>query len=178
MMQMTRLFLLVAGLLLLSGCTGGAQHEDLKSFMAEVKEKPVGDIEPLPTFRAYKTFKYGAMAMRSPFEPPLDFDVADSVTGKEKVSAPDEGRKKEYLEGYNFAALSLVGTLSQDGQIWSLVNDGGGGIHRVTVGNYMGKNHGRITSVSDTKADVIEVVPDGKGSWVERPRTLVLKEKD
>jgi type IV pilus assembly protein PilP len=178
MMQMTRLFLLVAGLLLLSGCTGGAQHEDLKSFMAEVKEKPVGDIEPLPTFRAYKTFKYGAMAMRSPFEPPLDFDVADSVTGKEKVSAPDEGRKKEYLEGYNFAALSLVGTLSQDGQIWSLVNDGGGGIHRVTVGNYMGKNHGRITSVSDTKADVIEVVPDGKGSWVERPRTLALKEKD
>ena len=178
MTQMTRLFLLVAGLLLLSGCTGGAQHEDLQSFMAEVKAKPVGDIEPLPTFRAYKTFRYGAMAMRSPFEPPLDFDVADSVTGKEKVSAPDEGRKKEYLEGYNFAALSLVGTLSQDGQIWSLVNDGGGGIHRVTVGNYMGKNHGRITSVSNTKADVIEVVPDGKGSWVERPRTLALKEKD
>lgn len=178
MTKMTRLFLVVVGLLLLSGCTGGGQHEDLQRFMTDVKAKPVGDIEPLPTFRAYKTFRYGAIAMRSPFEPPLALDVASSVTGKEKVSAPDEGRKREYLEGYNFAALSLVGILSKDGQIWSLINDGGGGIHRVTVGNYVGKNHGRITSVTSSRADVIEVVPDGKGSWVERPRTLALKEKD
>ncbi|MEH6528566.1 MAG: pilus assembly protein PilP [Porticoccus sp.] len=178
MTKMTRLFFVIVGFVILSGCSGGGQHEDLQRFMADAKAKPVGDIEPLPTFRAYKTFRYGAIAMRSPFEPPLALALTDSVTGSEKVPAPDKGRKREYLESYNFAALSLVGILSKDGQFWSLINDGGGGIHRVTVGNYVGKNHGRITSVSDSKADVIEVVPDGKGSWVERPRTLALKEKD
>ena len=177
MAKMTRLFLVTLGVSLMLGCTGGGKHEDLQRFMVDVKAKPAGEIEPLPTFRAYKTFKYSAVAMRSPFDPPL-VRLADAMTGNDKAQAPDEGRKKEYLEGFNFSALSLVGILSKDGQIWSLINDGDGGIHRVTVGNYMGKNHGRITSVTGSKADVVEIVPDGKGDWVERTRTLALKEKD
>ena len=177
---MIRLMGLIAcvGMFLISGCSGGNQYEDLHSFMAEVKAKPSGEVDPLPTFRSYKTFSYGAMAMRSPFDPPLVLAATDSVSGENKVQPPDENRKKEYLENYNFAALSMVGALSKNGEMWSLVNDGSGGIHRVAKGNYMGKNHGRIIAVSNSKIDVIEVVPDGKGEWVERPRTLALKEKE
>jgi type IV pilus assembly protein PilP len=163
---------------LTSGCSSESQHGDLQNFMVKVRAKPAGEVAPLPTFRSYKTFSYGAMAMRSPFEPPLALAAIDTTSGDHKVLPPDENRKKEYLENYNFAALSMVGALSKNGQIWSLVNDGGGGIHRVTAGNYMGKNHGRIVSVTNSKIDVIEVVPDGQGEWVERPRTLALKEKD
>lgn len=177
---MTRYLGLAAlvGVVLTSGCSGDGQHADLQDFMAKVKERPSGVVDPLPTFRSYKTFGYGAMAMRSPFEPPMILATTASVSGDNKVEAPDENRKKEYLENYNFAAISMVGALSKDGHIWSLVNDGSGGIHRVTAGNYMGKNHGRITLVTNSKVDVIEVVPDGKGEWVERPRTLALKEKE
>ena len=178
MTKVINLFSVVLGVVLISGCAGKGQHEDLQRFMVDTKAKPAGEIEPLPTFRAYKTFSYGAVAMRSPFDPPLALAVGDTVTGKDKVQAPDETRKREYLEGFNFAALSMVGVLSKNGQVWSLIDDGNGGIHRVTVGNYMGKNHGRITSVTAAKADVIETVPDGKGNWVERPRTLALNEKD
>ena len=172
------LMALLVGVVITAGCSGGGQHEDLNDFMANVKEKPSGEVEPLPTFRSYKTFGYGAMAMRSPFDPPLVLAAMDSISGENKVQPPSENRKKEYLENYNFAALSMVGALSKDGQIWSLVNDGGGGIHRVTTGNYMGKNHGSIVTVTNTKVDVVEVVPDGKGEWVERPRTLALEEKE
>jgi len=171
-------FMALVGVVLTSGCSGGGQHEDLQDFMAEVRKKPSGVVDPLPTFRSYKTFSYGAMSMRSPFEPPMTLATTNSVSGDNKVEAPDESRKKEYLENYNFAAISMVGALSKDGHIWSLVNDGSGGIHRVTAGNYMGKNHGRIILVTNSKVDVIEVVPDGKGEWVERPRTLALKEKE
>ena len=171
-------FMALVGVVLTSGCNGGSQHEDLQDFMAEVRKKPSGVVDPLPTFRSYKTFSYGAMAMRSPFEPPMTLATTASVSGESKVEPPDENRQKEYLENYNFAAISMVGALSKDGNIWSLVNDGSGGIHRVTTGNYMGKNHGRITLVTNSKVDVIEVVPDGKGEWVERPRTLALKEKE
>ena len=60
---------------------------------------------------------------------------------------------------------------------WSLIDDGAGQIHRVTVGNYVGRNHGRIVQVTENRTDVIEIIPDGEGGWVERPRTLSLKEK-
>ena len=158
---------------LLVGC-GGEQHEDLRVFMESAKTQPVGEIEPLPTFRPYQTFRYSAIALRSPFDKPLSAIAKEDSSGKLAVE-PDENRKKEYLEGFNFSSFSLVGVLDQGGTTWSLVDDGDGGVHRITIGNYLGKNHGKITGVSDTRMEVLEIVPDGKGDWVERPRTLALK---
>lgn len=178
MAKLNGLFLVIAGCVLLSGCAGDGNHNDLQKYMKEVKARPVGEIEPLPTFRSHKTFRYGAIAMRSPFDAPLLAGSGDSVVGKSTVEPPNENRKREYLESFNFAALSMVGILSRQDQIWSLIDDGSGGIHRVTVGNYLGKNYGRITAISNARVDVIEIVPDGKGNWVERPRTLGLNEKD
>ncbi|WP_339645291.1 pilus assembly protein PilP [uncultured Porticoccus sp.] len=178
MAKLKGLTFLIAGCVLLSGCSGDKSYNDLQNYMQEIKSRPVGEIEPLPTFRSHKTFRYGAIAMRSPFDAPLIAGSAESVAGKSTVEPPSENRKKEYLESFNFAALSMVGILSRKGQMWSLINDGSGGIHRVTVGNYLGKNYGRITAISNAKVDVIEIVPDGKGNWVERPRTLGLNEKD
>jgi len=178
MARLMGLFFVFVSCVLASGCAGDGEHKDLQQFMKEVKARPSGDIEPIPTFRSYKTFRYGAIAMRSPFDPPLLVADGEKLAGKNTVDAPNESRKKEYLESYNFAALSMVGILSKDVMIWSLINDGSGGIHRVTVGNYLGKNHGRIKTITESKVEVVEIVPDGKGNWVERPRTLALREKE
>ncbi|TNE82936.1 MAG: pilus assembly protein PilP [Deltaproteobacteria bacterium] len=172
------LWFVIVGCVLISGCAGDGDHQDLREFMKEVKARPTGEIDPIPAFRAYKHFRYSAIAMRSPFEPPLVVAAGENGAGKNTVEAPDESRKREYLEGFNFASLSMVGVLSKNGQMWALIDDGSGGIHRVTVGNYLGKNFGRIKAMSGAKVEVVEVVPDGKGSWVERPRTLALREKD
>ena len=174
-MNIYRLALLVAGALLIQGCSQ-QEHSDLHQFMAAEKAKPAGEIEPLPTFSAYKTFNYAAIAFRRPFEPPMLLGPEESIKGRKTVE-PDMSRKKEHLESFNFSALTLVGTVTKDGVMWSLVNDGQGGIHRVKVGNYMGKNHGKIVSVSGSRIDLVEIVPDGKGSWIERPRALALQEK-
>ncbi len=157
----------------LAGCVGD-KNKDLQVFMEEAKSQPVGEIEPLPTFRPYQTFRYSAIALRSPFDKPLSAIAKEDSAGKLAVE-PDEHRKKEYLEGFNFSSFSLVGVLDQGGTTWSLVDDGDGGVHRITVGNFLGKNHGKITGVSNTRMEVLEIVPDGKGGWVERPRTLALK---
>ena len=161
---------------LLSGCSG-EKNKDLQVFMEDAKQQPVGEIEPLPTFRPYQTFRYSAIALRSPFDKPLTAIAKEDSSGKLAIE-PDENRKKEYLEGFNFSSFSLVGVLDQGGTTWSLVDDGEGGVHRITVGNFLGKNHGKITGVSDTRMEVLEIVPDGKGGWVERPRTLALKGSD
>ncbi|OUS05496.1 hypothetical protein A9Q90_06400 [Gammaproteobacteria bacterium 54_18_T64] len=163
----------VLALGILVGC-GDGQHEDLRLFMDDARNQPVGEIEPLPTFRPYQTFRYSAIAMRSPFDMPLSAIAKEDSSGKLAVE-PDENRKKEYLEGFNFSSFTLVGMLDQGDTSWSLVNDGEGGVHRITIGNYLGKNHGQITGVSDTRMEVLEIVPDGKGGWVERPRTLAMK---
>jgi type IV pilus assembly protein PilP len=157
----------------LGGCAGG--HEDLDTYIADTMARPSGEIEPVPTFRPYKTYKYAASALRSPFEAPQRITAVDSEYGRVAV-APDETRPRELLESFSFAALTMVGILEKDGIIWALIDDGRGGIHRVTTGNYLGKNHGKIVSLSGSQVDVIEIVPDGKNGWVERPRTLALKE--
>lgn len=159
---------------LLIGCGSGG-HEDLTVFMEGARNQPVGEIEPLPTFKPYQTFTYSAIALRSPFDAPLSAVAKDDSSGKAAIE-PDESRKKEYLESFNFSAFALVGGLHQGDVAWSLIDDGEGGVHRVTTGYYLGKNHGRITAVSSSRLEVIEIVPDGKGGWVERPRTLALKE--
>ncbi len=70
----------------------------------------------------------------------------------------------------------MVGTLANDGGVFALVS-GAGGVHRVKVGDYLGRNHGRILAIDESKIDVVEIVPDGEGGWLERPRSLSLKER-
>jgi type IV pilus assembly protein PilP len=49
-------------------------------------------------------------------------------------------------------------------------------VHRLKVGDYLGRNEGRIVAISSAQVDVVEIVPDGQGAWLERPRTIPLKE--
>lgn len=162
--------------ILLSGCGGDTQFTDIKAKMAEVKTKPKGRIEPPPEFKVYKAFSYSAAAMRSPFERPLEVELAALPQRRTNVK-PDFNRPKEVLEQFGIDALSMVGTLMRPGaSLFALVKDPDNGLHRVKEGNYLGRNFGKITSISTNKVDVIEIVSDGQDGWVERPRTLVLRE--
>ena len=63
------------------------------------------------------------------------------------------------------------------GSLYALVQDPDSGLHRVKEGNYVGRNFGKVTTITPNKLDVIEIVSDGQDGWVERPRTLVLREE-
>ena len=87
---------------------------------------------------------------------------------------PDFNRVKQYLEQYTIAQLAMVGTLAQGPVTYALVQDGDGGVHRVQPGDFMGTDHGRIRGVGESSIELIEIVPDGIGGWVERERTVAL----
>lgn len=164
--------LIVSGLLL-AGC-GSADFSDLDSFMAEKKARPGGIIEPIPTFKAYEAFSYSAAVQRSPFNRPIK--VRD-IAQLQAISAikPDKDRAKEFLEQYTFDSLSMVGTLEKGEADWTLIQDPEGGVHRVQVGEFLGRNHGKIVQMTDTYIAVVEIVSDGSADgWVERPRTIKL----
>jgi type IV pilus assembly protein PilP len=43
------------------------------------------------------------------------------------------------------------------------------------VGDFLGRNHGKIVEMTDTYVAVVEIVSDGtQDGWVERPRTIEL----
>lgn len=167
--------LLVVGLLGLAGCGSSSDFADLRSYMDEVRAKPKGAIEPLPTFQPYESFTYRAASLRSPFQPPVKIDVVARQKGSAEIK-PDESRVKQFLEGFNIETFEMVGTLRNDRELFALVN-GAGGVHRVKVGDYLGRNHGKIILIDESKVDVMEIVPDGEGGWLERPRSLTLKER-
>ena len=71
-------------------------------------------------------------------------------------------------------SLKMMGTLTLKGSVYALVRDGDGVVHRVTVGNYMGQNFGKIIKISQAGLVLREIVPDGQGGWVERDTTVQL----
>ena len=162
-------------LLVVSGCSSSSDQKDLRDFMAETKRRPQGQIDPLPPFEVYQPFAYSAMTLRSPFERPAPIE---KETKGGRTVEPDLSREKEYLEGFNIASLSMVGTLSKGGKLWALVDDGQGKVTPVTIGNYMGKNFGKIISTERLQLEIMEIVADGSSGWVERPRIIKLVAKE
>lgn len=156
---------------LLSGC-GGSDYSDLQAFMNEVNARPAPPIQPLKTFTPAEPFAYEAMSLRSPFEPPVVVRPTERPKGPQVK--PNPNRVKQYLERFTIASLSMVGTLSQGPSMYALIQDKDGGVHRVQQGDYMGTDHGQIQSINEANIELVEIVPDGTGSWVQRIRTVSL----
>ncbi|MCT2530084.1 pilus assembly protein PilP [SAR92 clade bacterium H921] len=160
-------------LLLMTSCSDIRQPDDLYEKMADWRNLPQSHIEPLPRFMEVQRYRYSNLGMRSPFVPPMVMIGDERVTGN-AVSEPNHSRPKEALELFNYSALSMVGSLAKGDRIWALIDDGNGRIHRVSTGNYLGRNFGKIIGIDNIELDVLEIVPDGKRGWVSRPRTLVI----
>lgn len=169
------LFFIVSSLLV--GCVGSSEHADLQEFIDETKKRPQGQVDPLPAFSPYEAFTYGAARLRNPFDQAV-VEQKNAIVGARSDVKPNLNRTKELLENHNFASLSMVGTFEKSGTFWVLVDDGEGQVHYLKQGNYLGKNHGKVVAVNNTQIDVIEIVTDGLDGWVERPRSLKLKEKE
>lgn len=173
---MTARFACVLLPFLLVGCGSDASISDLERFVAQVKARPGGAIEPVPTFENYEPFVYQANALRSPFIAPVEVREVAEPQSDPNIK-PNLDRSREYLEQFSLDALAMVGTLAlRQGVNFALIADAEGQVSKVTVGNFIGQNYGRITAVAENRIEVTEIVPDGGQGWLERPRTLVLKD--
>jgi len=158
---------------ILAGCGMGDPYADIKKFMDEVDAKPKGTIEPLPEFLPYQAFAYGAGDLRSPFDPPIEVKPIDPARKNPDVK-PNFDRVKQYLEQFDMTQLAMVGTLAQGSRMYALMRDARGGVHRVQTGDYMGTDHGKIVAIDEGSIEMLEIVSDGAGGWVERERTVSL----
>lgn len=164
-------------LLLLVGCSGN-DHRDLIKYMQEVHKRPPKPIEPAPAFEEYTSFSYSAAGLRSPFEPPVEIEWGDLGELERRPDVrPDPTRPKEFLENFSIGSITMMGTIEKDGELWALVNDGTGNVHRVRRGNYLGRNHGRIVGIDKLQVTVVEIISDGSSGYLERPKVIRLAER-
>ena len=155
---------------MLLGCMSGVDDE-LLSYVDEIKARPGGRIEALPQIKPYETFTYAADDVRSPFVP--DRPAASAAMAGPK---PIHDRDKEYLEQFPLDTLAMVGTLDRIGQTFGLVKTKDGMVHRITSGNYVGQNDGRVTNVDDAGIRLEELVPDGIGGFYKRSAEIGLSD--
>lgn len=158
---------------LLVGCSAYDDHSDLQEFMNNARSVPSSPIEPPPTFEPYEPFVYSAAGLHSPFQMPTGESLT-LLAGRKSTVKPDFSRPKEPLEFFNLNGLKMVGSLEKDDQIWALIDDSEGGIHRVTDGNHLGRNFGRVIYTGRDRVELIEIVSDGREGWLERPKTISL----
>jgi type IV pilus assembly protein PilP len=171
----TRLVCCGGLLLMLAACSNNEEMAALQDEISAVVNRPPGVIEPPPEFVTYEAFDYSAASLRSPFELPIDANALRANQQNSNVR-PDENRTPEILENFAIGNLVVVGTLSRGSQRWALIRDETGNITRAGIGNYMGRNHGRIVGIGETQIDVVEIVTTGDGGWIERPQTLTMQE--
>jgi len=167
---LTRSFAAVIAAVSLSAC-GGA-NDDLRAYIDEVKARPGGRIDPLPQVEPAPTFVYEAGTRRSPFTP--DAPQRRVNADPNAIDGPDPNRPREFLEQFPLDTLRMVGTLADRRASFGLVQTGDGLVHRVAIGNHMGQNYGRIVAISDSEIQLVEIISDGLGGYLERPAAIAL----
>lgn len=169
---------LLTGLLFslaLTGCSG-SDHADLQAYADAVIARQKPRIDPLPEFKPYPIYIYAAGELRDPFQESAFIQQQADIVIEGSGIKPPERDTREPLEDFPLDSLRMVGTLEQKGTMWALLQDGEGSIHRVKTGNYLGKNYGKILSITEHQVDILEIVPNGIGAYVERPAKIALSE--
>ena len=160
---------------LLTAC--GGQQDDLDRYITEVKARPATPIPPIPAVRTYTPYQYEGLLGRDPFRRSTS-EGSDQVaqSGPSTGPRPDLQRPREYLERFELDTLTMVGTFTKETNDWALIQDPDGVIHRVSVGNYMGKNHGKVSVVSGGEVQLSEFIADGLGGWLVRDAAIALED--
>jgi type IV pilus assembly protein PilP len=160
-----RWLLLALAVAALAGCTRGTA--EVEEFVRREREKPAPPLPPLPVIRQFERFEYAAQSLRDPFSRPIP--ERNTATGPRPRSGP-----REELESFPLDGLDMVGTIGVGGSLVGLVMAPDRVVRRVRSGNYLGQNEGRITAVFEDRIEIVELVPDGAGGWMERQAQIAL----
>jgi type IV pilus assembly protein PilP len=171
----TKVAAAIAGLMLLAAC-GGEEQGELKQELAAMTKDLRGRVDPLPQVKSYEPVPYKGESMVDPFVPSRIVVAQAAIGGGGGGGVqPDLNRPKEPLEAFPLEALQMVGTLSQNRDMYALVR-AGANLFRVKKGNYMGQNFGVITGIEEGQISLKEVVQDSGGDWVERSTAVQMVE--
>jgi type IV pilus assembly protein PilP len=163
--------LLLVCVLSLGGCAGNIS--DVQTEVARIKALEPPPLDPLPVIKTFETFTYVPNERRDPFTTDVE---EDAEVATQSGPRPNPERRKELLEGFPLDSLDMVGTIGGGATgLVALVKDPEGTIHRVSAGNYLGENDGRIVGVNEEGINLVELISNGIGGFMERKASISLE---
>lgn len=165
----------LGSLTLLGACSN--PEEELQAWMDEQKRTVRPTVKPLDAPKKFDPQAYASADGVDPYST-QKLTVALKLEARQPNSliAAELDRRREPLEAYPLDSMTMVGSVSKLGRPYALLKVDEL-LYQVKVGDYMGQNYGRITSISETELTLREIVQDAAGEWVERMGTLQLQEK-
>lgn len=159
----------------LAGCS--ADHEELREWMERQRREVKPNVPPLQAPKKFNPEPYTSAQAVDPFSPQkLTVALKQEERQANAMLASEMNRRKEPLEAYPLDSMSMVGSVSKQGQPYALLRVDKL-LYQVKVGDYIGQNYGRITRIGETEIALREIVQDAAGEWIERPGTLQLQER-
>ena len=178
-LQKTLLLSLLSSL----GACVSTDMSDLEGWTSEVLSRPGGRIEPIPEIQPYVAYTYqsGEKDLRNPFESFYQPDPNTRDINPDEDLTPEQineirNRNREELEQFELDSLKMVGIMENDATDWGIIMDPNGTVHRIKVGNYLGRNVGKIVNIFENRIEMREIFQNSQGKWEEREASIALNE--
>jgi len=169
---------LLSFLSMMMGCTSSEQDE-LRQWMQNERNSIRPQIKPIPEPGKFAPQNYSGEDQVDPFSAEKLASVLRGNQGPSLGSSAlieaELNRRKQPLEAFPLDAMSMVGSLTRQGQLVALVKVDSL-LYQVKVGTYLGQNYGRVLHINETEVALREIVQDAAGEWIERASALQLQE--
>jgi type IV pilus assembly protein PilP len=160
---------------LLAACS--ADEGELRGWMEQQRREVKPNVTPLQQPKKFDPQPYTMAQAVEPFSTQkLTVALKQEARQPNSLLSAELNRRKEPLEAYPLDSMSMVGSVTKQGQPFALLRVDNL-LYQVKPGDYLGQNYGRITKIAETEIDLREIVQDAAGEWIERPAVLQLVEK-
>ncbi len=160
---------------LLTGCFSD-EHSDLKTWIQGQEQTVRGRVDPLPRNLDYAAIPFEGAPSIDPFKSRQLKIVLEGEKAAKPKMMPETNRRKEPLESFGLAELSINGLVSRDGKTYVIIKTARDNIvHTVTLGNYIGPNYGKIIKIDPDKIVLREIVLTND-EWIEKNTELKLED--
>ena len=165
----------VLALCLLAACS--PDNEELQQWMEQQRREAKPSVQPLQAPKKFDPEPYTQAQAVEPFSSQkLTVALKQEARQPNSLLSAEMNRRKEPLEAYPLDSMTMVGSVTREGQPFALLRVDNL-LYQVKVGDYLGQNYGRITKIAETEIALREIVQDAAGEWIERPAALQLQEK-
>lgn len=160
---------------LLAGCGEGT--DELQGWMEQQRRDAKPNVSPLQAPKKFDPQPYEAAQGVEPFSSQkLTVAIRQEARAPNSLLSAQLNRRKEPLEAYPLDSMAMVGSVGRGATPFALLRVDNL-LYQVKVGDYLGQNYGRVTTISETEVSLREIVQDAAGEWIERPATLQLQER-
>jgi type IV pilus assembly protein PilP len=160
---------------LLTGCA--VDHDELRQWMEQQRREITPSVTLLQAPKKFDPEPYSQTEAVEPFSrQKLSVALKQDARAPSSLLARQLNRRKEPLEAFPLDSMSMVGSVTKQGQPHALLRVDAL-LYQVKVGDHIGQNYGQITRISETEVTLQETVEDAAGEWIQRPATLQLQER-